>query len=191
MSTSARAIPNAAEEVTFLFSDVVGFTELTRRLGDARALAVIAAHLDLVRSLLERHGGEEVELRGDGVLLAFDAPARAVRFASSLLERQARDSARSPDGAIRLRIGIHSGEAIRAQGGYFGCAVIFAARIAARAEPDEILVSSRVEAELAGSREFRLGRGRALSLKGFPARHRVRAVGRAHAPLEMVSAAAT
>lgn len=189
MSSLALASVPAAE-LTFLFSDVVGFTGLTRRLGDVRALAVIDRHLATVRALLERHGGEQVELRGDGVLLVFEAPSRAVRFASALLEAQARDAVESPDEAIRLRIGIHSGAALRANGGYFGCALILAARIAARAEPDEILVSSRVVERLAGMREFRFGRGRALALKGFPVRQRVRAAGRAPAPLEMVSAAA-
>jgi class 3 adenylate cyclase len=187
-AVSHASVPTA--EVTFLFSDVVGFTGLTRRLGDARALAVIDRHLATVRALLERHGGEQVELRGDGVLLAFDAPARAVRFARALLEAQARDAAERPDEAVRLRLGIHTGAAIPANGGYFGRAVIFAARIAARAEPDQILVSSRVVEFLGATREFCFGRGRALALKGFPSRHRVQAVERAAAPLEIVSAAA-
>src|SRR4029077_15658304 len=65
-------------QVTIVFSDMEGFTEMTERLGDLRAHKVIRDHNAIVREQVKAHGGVEVELQGDGFLLAFPRAADAL-----------------------------------------------------------------------------------------------------------------
>ncbi len=160
-------------DVTFLFSDVVGFTRMTERLGDFAAHRVMARHRAFVAETARRHGGETVEIRGDGFLLAFASAHAAVRCAVALQRGLAWAGRERPADAIQVRTGLHSGAAIADQGAYFGRNVILAARIAERAEPDEILVSARVRELLDGRAEFRTHAGRRVSLKGFASRQQV------------------
>jgi class 3 adenylate cyclase len=177
--TSGRGEP---AEVAFLFSDVVGFTRMTERLGDFAAHRVMAGHRAVIAETARRNRGQTVEVRGDGFLLAFEATQNAMRCAVALQRELARAASRRPADAIRVRMGLHSGPAIAEGEGYFGRNVILAARIAGRAGPDEILVSARVRELARRSPEFALGEGRRVSLKGFAARQQVFALDWARQP---------
>jgi adenylate cyclase len=151
-------------EVTLLFCDVVRSTELTRRLGDRGAYRVIRSFHDVVLRACAPLAGEELELRGDGVLLAFASPqhalACAVDIQRHLLEvPQAR--------RVSVRIGLHSGPALRIADGYFGTNVILSARVAEEAAPGEILVSAAMLPRLA-ELDLSVDAGRWVSLKGIP-----------------------
>ena len=146
---------------------------MTERLGDFAAHRAMAGHGAFVSEMARRHGGETVEIRGDGFLLAFASARSAVRCAIELQRGLDRLRRERPADAISTRTGLHSGPAIAHGDGYFGRNVILAARIAERAAPDEILVSARVR-ELAGEQvELRTDAGRRLSLKGFASREQV------------------
>jgi len=159
--------------VTLMFSDMEGFTEMTERLGDQQALEVARAHNAIVREALVAHGGRELELQGDGFLLAFSAAADAVGCAIAIQRALAERSARDSEHPIRVRIGIHTGEPIREPDRLFGKSVILAARIAAQAKGGEILVSSVVKDLCEGIAAMRFDAERELELKGISGKRRV------------------
>jgi class 3 adenylate cyclase len=116
------------------------------------------------------HGGVEVELQGDGFLLAFARAHDALSCAIAIQRAFAADRLAPP---IRVRIGLHTGEAIRDADRFFGRTVILAARIAAQARGGEILASGAVRELLGDSGEFRFEGERDVALKGLAGTHRV------------------
>jgi class 3 adenylate cyclase len=170
----AHAAPDGT--VTLMFSDMEGFTEMTERLGDLRAHEVVRAHNAVVRDEVRRHGGVELELQGDGFLLAFDDPARALQCAVAIQRDLAGYSASHPEQPIRVRIGLHRGEAIRDAEKFFGKTVILAARIASQAHGAEIIVSSPLRDAVGGLRGIRFGASRDVALKGFSGMHQLHLV---------------
>ena len=88
---------------TVLFTDIVGSTQLAAELGDTRWQRLLADHNRIVRHQLERFGGTEVKVIGDGFLATFDGPARAVRCAAAIRDEVTRARARDPRRAPRRR----------------------------------------------------------------------------------------
>jgi class 3 adenylate cyclase len=129
---------------TVMFTDIVGSTEHAARVGDREWAAVLERHHATVRRQLGRHRGREIDTAGDGFFAAFDGPARAIHCAVSIRDALS-------ELGIGLRIGLHSGECERVDGGLRGVAVHVGARIGATAEPGEVLVSSTVRDLVAGS----------------------------------------
>ena len=130
---------------TVMFTDIVASTERAARLGDAAWADLLQRHHAIVRRELARHRGREIDTAGDGFFASFDGPARAIRCAAAIREAVA-------ELGLRLRIGLHSGECERVDGGGLrGVAVHLGARIGAVAAPDEILLSSTVRDLVAGS----------------------------------------
>jgi len=153
--------------VTLMFSDMEGFTAMTEKLGDKKAHQVIRAHHGIVREQLSAHGGYEVELQGDGFLLAFASSRRALDCAVAIQRAFENYSTKHPNQPIRVRIGIHTGEAIREADKFFGKSVILAARIAAQAQAREILVSSLVKELTSSSGDVSFDAPREVALKGL------------------------
>lgn len=156
--------------VTIAFSDIEASTEAALRLGDQKWLDLLRWHDDVVAKVAEREGGRIVKSLGDGHMLAFSSASRALRSAIDLQ----RSFEQPHDGeALRVRIGLHTGEVLRKADDFFGRAVIMAARVAAAAHGREILVSSLV-AELTRSLgTFEFGEPRHVELKGIPGAHQV------------------
>jgi class 3 adenylate cyclase len=94
---------------TILFTDIVGSTELTQRLGDRGAMAIVDLHDRLVRDALARTRGREVKHLGDGLMGVFVAAGDAVRCASDVHAalRAAADAVVEP---VRVRVGAATGE---------------------------------------------------------------------------------
>ena len=159
--------------VTILFSDIEGFTSLNERVGDFRAKDILRDHYELVRAELLTHRGFEVKVHGDGFMVAFDSAARALRCAQAIQRRQRAWSAEHPDTPIRVRMGLHPGEAIRDADDVLGSTVNLASRIATAARGDEILVSALLKELCASSGEFEFDRGQEIELKGLSQPHRV------------------
>ncbi|HVF31936.1 MAG TPA: adenylate/guanylate cyclase domain-containing protein [Acidimicrobiales bacterium] len=162
--------------VTIFFSDIEGFTSLNETLGDMRAQEVLREHYRLVREELLTHRGFEVKVHGDGFMVAFDSAARALRCAQAIQRRQREWTARHPETPLRVRMGLHTGEAIRDADDFLGSTVNLASRIATAARGDEILVSSLLKELCASSGEFDFDRGQEIELKGLSQPHRVFAV---------------
>jgi class 3 adenylate cyclase len=159
--------------VTILFSDMEGFTAMTERLGDLRAREVIRDHNRIVREELRAHGGYEVELQGDGFLLAFGSARKGLLCAIGIQKRFAEYNESHREEPIRVRIGVNSGEALVEGEKFFGKTVILAARIAAQGKGAEILVSSLVKGLTESVGEFAFDGGREAELKGIAGRQRI------------------
>ena len=129
---------------TVLLTDIVGSTQKAAELGDRAWRDLIERHHKIVRDLLARSRGIEMDTAGDGFFATFDGPARAVRCALATVE------AVRPLG-IEIRAGVHTGEVEKIDAKAGGIAVIVGARISASAGASEVLVSSTVKELVAGS----------------------------------------
>ena len=129
---------------TVLFTDIVGSTERARELGDHAWKDIIERHHAVIRAMLGRYRGREVDTACDGFFAVFDGPARAVRCAQSIAE-----AVRTLD--LQVRAGVHTGEVETIDGKIGGIAVHVGARVGALAQPSEVLVSSTVRDLVAGS----------------------------------------
>ena len=171
---AAHAAPDG--QVTILFSDIEDSTLMTERLGDERWLEVLRAHNSLFRRIVPTHGGSEVKNQGDGFMLVFPDSRRALECAVAI-QRALAEGDPVEGERVRVRMGMHAGEAIREEGDFFGRSVIVAARIAAQARGGEILVSEalkeRAEAADGDRGELGFDAGRELELKGLAGTHRV------------------
>jgi len=145
---------------TVLFTDMTGSTELAARLGDNRWRALLDSHNDLVRRQLAAFSGREVKTLGDGFLATFDGPARAIRCACGIREDVSALG-------VAIRAGVHTGECEMIGADIGGMAVHIAGRVAARAAPGEVLVSSAVRDLVVGSGIEFADRG-THELKGVP-----------------------
>ena len=168
----AQELPEGT--VTILFTDVVGSTDLTAALGDSAAQTVMRAQRELVRQQIESTGGFEVKGTGDGFMVAFQSARRAVECAIGVQRAISHHNKQQPvDRRALVRIGMNAGEVIREDADMFGSAVNAAARVAAKATGDQILVSETVKSLLGAARDLQfVDRGR-FRLKGFPERWRL------------------
>jgi class 3 adenylate cyclase len=149
-----RTQPGAAGSVdsglrAIMFTDIVGSTEMTARLGDSAALELVRAHDALVRRGLHAHRGREVKHTGDGIMASFDQAANAVRAAADIQRRFAAYNAEAPE-SLNVRIGIHAGEPVEDNNDLFGTTVQLAHRLCSEAGAGDVLVTGFVR-ELCGA----------------------------------------
>jgi class 3 adenylate cyclase len=128
----ARGISYAlvTETLTFLFTDIEGSTALLRRLGGDAYAEVLADHRALIRAGLATHDGTEIDTQGDGLFAVFSSPSACV---AAVIETQRALLAHQwpPGEQVRVRMGVHCGEASVTASGVVGLEVHRAARIAA------------------------------------------------------------
>jgi class 3 adenylate cyclase len=153
---------------TVLFSDIVGSSEKAASLGDRAWRELLERHHELVRRQLVRFRGREMDTAGDGFFASFDGPARAIRCGCAIADAMG-------DLGLDVRVGLHTGECELVDGKVAGIAVHTGARVAAEAEPGEVLVSSTVKDLVAGSGLAFEDRGQ-YELKGIPGEWRLFAV---------------
>src|SRR5580658_134519 len=128
------------ETLTFLFTDIEGSTALLRRLGEDDYAQVLAGHHTLIRSALAAHDGREVDTQGDAFFAVFSSPRACV--AAVLAMQHAVETHAWPAGErVRVRMGVHCGEAARTAAGLVGLEVHRAARVAAVGHGGQVLVS--------------------------------------------------
>jgi class 3 adenylate cyclase len=167
-----RSIPGATEDRsadertvrTFMFTDIAGSTQLVEAIGDEAWSHVVRWHDDVLRALFVKYEGEEVDHAGDGFFVAFEDASRALACAAEIQQALA-EHRRKHGFSPQVRVGLHACEASRSGQGYRGRGVHIAARIGARANAGEILISreslSDADAGLA------VGKGEAVALKGI------------------------
>lgn len=131
---------------TFMFTDIVGSTNLAEALGDQAWERLLRWHDDMLRSQVASGGGEIVKSTGDGFFAAFEAARSGVECAISI-QRALADHRATTGFALSVRIGLHTAEASRRGTDYSGKGVHVAARVAALAGGGEILASAETLAE--------------------------------------------
>lgn len=144
--------------VNVAFTDLEGFTRFTAREGDEAALALLADHHRVVGPLVRSRGGKVVKRIGDGLMLAFPSPEAAVHAALDLVD--------VPPSPLRLRAGVHCGEAVATADDLIGHDVNVAARVTASARGGQVLATVAVRDAVGEMRGVEFGRARRRSFKG-------------------------
>jgi class 3 adenylate cyclase/WD40 repeat protein len=137
---AATAPTPPPQSLTFVFTDIEGSTRLLEELRD-RYADVLAIHGRLIGEAVARAGGELVDTQGDAFFLVFPTVDQAVAFAVDA-QRALADQRWPADTGLRVRMGIHSGEATANAGGYVGLDVHRAARISSAAHGGQVLLSA-------------------------------------------------
>ncbi len=158
------------ETLTFLFTDIEGSTALLRRIGQSAYEQVLDDHHSLIRSALAAHGGREVKTLGDGFFAVFSSPRACV--VAVLEMQQALETHAWPAGEhVRVRMGVHTGEASETATGLVGLDIHRAARVGAIAYGGQVLLSETAAALVRDS----LPPGASLTDLGL---HRLKDLGR-------------
>ena len=151
-------------DMTFLFTDLEGSSDMYRRFGDEPAFDLVRLHFDTLGAITRARGGMVVKTIGDAIMAAFPDPADAVRTAFEMFERLEQMNVRHSSGLV-LKVGVHRGPVIavgrRERPDYFGQTVNAAARLQEAAAAGEIVLSDDVYrgadvAELLVGREVHL-----------------------------------
>jgi class 3 adenylate cyclase len=159
--------------VTILFTDIEDSTSLNERLGDRRWLEVLRSHNSIVRECIREHGGYEVKSQGDGFMIAYPSARRGLECAIDMQRNLSRVDDGGVDEPLRVRIGVHTGEAIREGDDFYGRSVTLAARLGDRAAGGEILTSAIVQELVGGHGDIRFEDAGDVDLKGLSGSVRV------------------
>jgi class 3 adenylate cyclase len=151
---------------TILFTDIVGSTALTRKLGDEATMELLAVHDKIVRDALADLGGREVKHLGDGIMASFVSAASAVKCASRVQREIAKHNVEKRDRSFKVRAGVAAGEPVEHHNDLFGVTVQLAARLCSHADAEQVLVSN-VVAELCEGKVLAFEDLGEITLKGF------------------------
>ncbi len=157
-SGSDDATGDAGKAITIVFTDLEGFTAFTDTRGDTAAIELIGEHLRLAQPIVRQWNGKIVKHLGDGLLCTFPEPASGVRAALALL-----DTAPPP---LRLRAGVHTGEAVVTRDDVVGHVVNVAARVCETAKGGQVLCSADVCGAVPVPSGVRFGKVKSRRMKG-------------------------
>jgi len=157
--------------VTIVFTDIVDSTVTISRIGDHAWLDILRRHNAVIVDATTAHGGTVVETQGDGSMLAFSSARRAVACARAI-QHGIGEAFADASPPIRVRIGVHTGDALREADHFYGTTVHYAARVASHALGGEVLVSSLVR-ELVAGPGIEFIESREVELKGLEGTHRL------------------
>ena len=152
--------------VSVVFTDLVGSTELSSRLGPEESEQLRQVHFGVLRAAASQSGGKEVKNLGDGLMVVFPSVGAALSGAVAMQQAMERRNRRSKE-PLSVRIGVSTGDAVEEDGDYFGETVVEAARLCAAAGGGEILATD-VVALLGRSGDHEFEPVGELSLKGLP-----------------------
>lgn len=171
---------NAAREVapqvgqsgiaSVMFTDIANSSAIASAVGDAAWSSAIHSHLAMVRSDIEQNNGILVKSLGDGTMSTFSS-ARAAMSAAKAVQVNLSRARQEPE--LQVRIGIHTGDVVQADGDFFGTVVNKAARVAGAAGPGEIRVSEATKIMVGGASEFSFRDAAKITLKGLEGEHRI------------------
>jgi class 3 adenylate cyclase/YHS domain-containing protein len=139
--TATASTAAGAQEATFLFADIAGFTALTEAHGDEEAAELVAAFCRAVKAQLPASGGTQVKSIGDALMLRIPEPGAAILLGLKIANDLLREH-----GAPAVRVGLHHGPALERDGDYFGATVNLAARVSAHATGGEVLTTASTAA---------------------------------------------
>ncbi|WP_317493636.1 adenylate/guanylate cyclase domain-containing protein [Haloechinothrix sp. LS1_15] len=170
LAADGELIRDAAGQarVTVVFTDLEGFTRYTSTHGDSAARELLDEHHRAVGPIVRRWGGRVVKRLGDGLMLTFPDPGYAVRAALELVDQR-------PEG-LKVRAGLHAGEAVVTRDDLVGHVVNIAARITDLAAGGQVLASEAVITEAGELDGLRLSKPLRKRVKGVSQPVSVRAV---------------
>ena len=166
----------AIRNLSLVFTDIKGSTEMYERLGDARAFALVKEHFHLMEDVVRQHNGGIVKTIGDAVMAVFATPDTALKAARQMIDAFDQFNSREHiTNEIIVKIGLHQGPCIAVtlneRLDYFGTSVNIAARIQGLSDGRDIMVSERLYQEAGGEQLFALSDWQAerfvTSLKGL------------------------
>jgi predicted ATPase/class 3 adenylate cyclase len=149
-ATRSRTSSLPVGTLTFLFTDIEGSTRLVTAMGPAFA-ALLERHHAIMRAAISATGGIEVSTEGDAFFVVFQGPVAALTAAATVQRALAVEGWPAETQSVRVRMGLHTGEATLGGDDYVGVEVHRAARIAAAAHGGQVLVSSATSALVRGS----------------------------------------
>jgi class 3 adenylate cyclase len=164
-SAGIAAAAGSSGLVTFMFTDIVDSTNLSHARGESNWIKSVQEHFAEIDQAVTAQEGTVVKTLGDGAMAVFPTARGAANAALAIQASQA-------DPGIRVRIGVHTGEAVAIGSDYAGVAVAKAARVASAASGGETLVSATTR-ELLAPFDFTMGEERSAELKGIPGTHRL------------------
>ncbi len=155
-----------AKNISVLFTDIVGSTELSMTMSVEENDHLIRTHFALLRQCVARNGGTEVKSLGDGIMAVFPTASGALSCAVAMQQAVDRDN-RTERRSVGLRVGLSAGEATLDRGDYYGDPVIEASRLCARAEGGQILLADLVRATAGRRAPYQFTSLGELELKGL------------------------
>ena len=168
-----RSLPSEHDDemlegtVTIAFADLEDSTGLIQRMGDRRFALLIGRLGEMCRGLATPYRGYVPRHEGDGWMLVFGSARRALRWAGEVQQGVARIDRELVGGSLRMRIGIHTGEALQHGADFQGVHVNLAARVTSVAPGGAVYVSSLTQRIVRGEPDFVFGEPQIFSLKGF------------------------
>ncbi|MFN3220260.1 MAG: adenylate/guanylate cyclase domain-containing protein [Acidimicrobiales bacterium] len=161
-------VADEAGTLTIVFSDIESSTERALAVGDVRWMEILGRHNGLFKAHVDAHRGRIVKNQGDGYLLCFPSARQALLCSIGVQRDLERVERERPEHAVRVRIGMHTGEVLLDdEGDLFGRHVLIAARVGAAAAGSEILVSSLVRQIAEPRGDLIFGPATDLELKGI------------------------
>ncbi len=149
-----------------LFTDIVGSTAMTQKLGDEAAMEILENHDTTVRAALEKHGGREVKHTGDGIMASFASVSGSIRSAIDIQRTLSKFNQTNPKQVLKVKIGMCAGEPVEKNKDLFGASVQLAARICDHAGAEEIQVTHTVQ-DLCLGKGFQFENPQKVMFKGF------------------------
>jgi class 3 adenylate cyclase len=143
-SATGSYVPREAALRVIMFTDLKDSTAMTTRLGETKALHLLRIHNAFTRNALREYSGREVKHLGDGIMASFASIVQALDCAISIQKALASFNCENAKTQLHLRIGLSAGEPVEDDKDLFGSTVQLAARLCARAKPDQILVTKDV-----------------------------------------------
>lgn len=170
---AVASVPRSGGTVTFLFSDIESSTQMAESMGDKSWFDCLRRHNEVFDGSVADHDGRVVKTIGDGYMITFGSARNAIDCAVEIQRRLADPAPGSPAPTVRVRMGLHTGEALETDGDLFGLHVNIAARVANLAAGEQILVSglTRSIVEVSGDLDF--GNESQVTLKGISGTHSV------------------
>lgn len=170
---AVASVPRTGGTVTFVFSDIESSTQMAESLGDRSWFECLRLHNELIEGSVAAHDGRVVKAIGDGYMITFGSARNAIDCAIDIQRRLVDADLGSTGAPVKVRMGLHTGEAVEAGGDLFGLHVNVAARVANLAAGGQILVSglTRAITEVSGDLDF--GDESQVTLKGISGTHAV------------------
>jgi class 3 adenylate cyclase/tetratricopeptide (TPR) repeat protein len=160
-------LASSSVTATFVFTDLVDSTAIAVRLGPEAAEALRQTHFRLLRGAVSASGGVEVKNLGDGLMVMYSSPSRALAGTVGMQQAIDRHN-RSAEQLLGVRVGVSAGEAVEEDGDFFGDPVVEAARLCAHAEGGQILATDLVRSLVGRHATQTLVEVGPVALKGLP-----------------------